>query len=86
MIADSINGLLELSGSLFILMSILRLHKDKVVRGIHWIHPTFFTVWGLWNLYYYPLLGQTWSFIGGIGVTVANLVWVGQIVYYKNKL
>lgn len=79
---DYINGLFEFCGGFFILMSILKLAKDKMVRGIHWVHCAFFAAWGFWNLYYYPHLGQMASFIGGIMVVTANTYWLGQIWYY----
>ena len=79
---DIVNGCYELFGMPFILLSIIKLHKDKIVRGISWVHAGFFLCWGCWNLYYYPYLNQWCSFIGGIGVVLANMVWVGQLIYY----
>jgi len=84
--ADALNGSLELLGGLFIAFSIARILRDKEVRGISWIHVGFFTIWGLWNLFYYPHLGQTWSFIGGIGVFVANSIYLALLIYFsRNK-
>jgi len=80
---DTINGLFECFGSLFILLSIRQLIKDKQVRGFHWGHLTFFTTWGLWNLVYYPHLDQWVSFVGGIFVTLANVVYLALILYYR---
>ncbi len=82
---DLINGSFELIGAPFILLSIIRLHKDKQVLGINWAHPGFFTAWGLWNLYYYPHLGQWYSFIGGVAIVIVNAVWVAQMLYYSRK-
>lgn len=81
-LADAINGTLELIGAFFILKSILRLHEDKVVRGIVWYHPAFYMLWGYFNMYYYPSLGQWFSFAGGVAVVVTNTIWVGQLIYY----
>lgn len=82
-IPDLINGCYEALGSLFILMSILRLHKDKKVRGVSIIGVAFFMSWGYWNLYYYPSLNQWWSFIGGLFIVISNTFWVGQMIYYS---
>ena len=82
---DIINGIFELCGGLFILKSILKLNKDKEVKGVHWIHAAFFACWGYWNLFYYPYLEQWISFIGGIGVVTANTIWLGQMIYYLRK-
>ncbi len=82
---DIINGAFELAGGLFIFRSILKLNKDKEVKGVHWIHAAFFAFWGYWNLFYYPYLGQWISFIGGLGVVTANTIWLGQMIYYLRK-
>jgi len=82
---DTINGIFELFGGLFILLSIIKLHKDKKVKGISWLAVVFFTLWGYWNLYYYPHLGQTVSFWGGIGVVTMNTIWLGQMGWYIRK-
>jgi len=82
---DFINGLFELSGCWFILLSILRILKTKSAKGVHWLHPAFFSAWGSWNLYYYPHLGQWISFIGGFGVLIANSVWVILLLKYWRR-
>ena len=82
---DIINGSFELLGGLAICQSIFRVIKDKSVKGVSVPHVAFFSFWGLWNLYYYPSLGQMVSFWGGIGVTTANTIWVGLLFYYKRK-
>ncbi len=80
---DIVNGTLEAAGGFFILLSILRLHKDKVVRGVSWIHVAFFSTWGYWNLFYYWQLDQWWSWYGGIGVVTMNTLWLFQIVWWS---
>jgi hypothetical protein len=65
--------------------NVLRLYLDKMLRGVS-IGPTaFFAGWGLWNLWYYPSLGQWWSFSGGCALVLVNLVWFGQMIYYRNR-
>ena len=80
---DVTNGCFELLGGAFILFSVFKLINDKKVRGVSWIHVSYFTLWGYWNLYYYPHLGQWWSLIGSIGVVVTNTLWVVLLVYYS---
>jgi hypothetical protein len=81
--ADCVNGLFESCGGLFVLMNIWRVVKDKTVRGVAIAPTAFFTLWGLWNLYYYPSLGQWVSFGGGIAVVSGNAVWVGLALKYS---
>lgn len=80
---DVVNGMFESLGALFILPSILKLHREREVRGVSWIHAGFFTAWGAWNLVYYPSLGQWLSFAGGVALVCMNAVWLGQLIYYS---
>ena len=79
---DLVNGTFEALGGILILLSVFKLYHDKVVKGAHWAPPAFFTAWGLWNLFYYPALGQWASFTGGAFLVVVNAVWVAQMFYY----
>lgn len=79
---DIINAAFEVLGGAFIALSIMKLAKDKTVAGVSWAHAAFFASWGFWNLYYYPSLGQMWSFYGGLGVVLANTTWLAQLIYY----
>lgn len=80
---DAINGLFELLGSGFLWLHVRRLLQDREVRGVDWRAVAFFFAWGLWNLFYYPGLGQWWSFLGGISIAIANGAWVGLLVWYS---
>ncbi len=82
---DLVNGLYEGCGGFIILLSIIKLHKDKMVRGVHILTTAFFMSWGWWNLYYYPHLGQWVSWVGGLLIVTANSFWVGQMIYYTRK-
>lgn len=79
---DAVNGMYELLAGVAVLMHCIRLYKDKQVRGASWIATAFFSSWGLWNLYYYPHLGQWLSFAGGIAIVAANCLWLGMMAYY----
>lgn len=81
---DLINGTLELTSALFCTINIFRLVKDKQIKGVSWIPTLFYAFWGIWNLYYYPSLHQTLSFIGGMFIVATNVVWL-SLVYYYNK-
>lgn len=81
--SDFINAVFESFGGLFIGLSCWRLHQHKKALGISLWHVWFFMAWGYWNLYYYPSLGQWWSFAGGVGVVIANTIWFVMILYYR---
>ncbi len=80
--ADAVNGLFELSGGFFILLSVRRLLRNRIVRGISWVTTAFFMAWGYWNLYFYPSLDQWISLAGGVFIVAANTLWVVLLVYY----
>lgn len=83
--ADQFNGLFEFGGGLMILKSVFLLHQQKMVRGVSKLPVFFFTSWGFYNLFYYPHLGQWWSFSGGCVIVTVNAIWLAQIVYYRNN-
>lgn len=83
--ADRVNGIYEMLGGMFVMMHVLRLLKDKKVKGVSLVATVFFTSWGFWNLYYYPSLDQWWSFIGGLGIVTANTFWITLMIYYTRK-
>ena len=82
---DLINGTFESAGCFFILLHVLRLLKDKKVRGVSVIATIYFTLWGFWNCYYYPHLNQWFSFVGGTSIALMNSVWVVLILYYIRR-
>lgn len=83
--SDLINGIFEFGGAFFLSFSVLQLVKDKKIRGVHLAPFIFYTLWGFWNLFFYPYNKLTLSFIGGISVVVVNTIWVILAIYYKRK-
>ena len=81
-VADTINGIFEHLGALFILLSVHKLAREKRVAGVHWGHMAFFTLWGYWNLFYYPSLEQWVSTIGGLWLVIVNTFYLGQLIHY----
>jgi hypothetical protein len=83
-IPDIVNGVFESLGGFFIGLSIAKLHREKIVKGVSWLHVAFFSSWGFWNLYFYPHLDQWFSFVGGAILVTANAIWLLQIWYWNN--
>ena len=84
-VPDLINGMFEFTGSVAIWRNVAGLLKDKEVKGIRLSPMLFFSVWGFWNLYYYPHLGQFLSFAGGASIAIANVVYVALMAYYIRR-
>lgn len=83
MSTDLINGLFEFVAAGFSTLNCYRIYRDKKVAGFSIVPLVFFTLWGLWNLYFYPSNDLFYSFIGGILMFLVNAIYIGQIVYYK---
>lgn len=79
---DIVNGIYETAGAAFILFNCLKTYTAKEVKGVSIISTSFFTSWGLWNLYYYPALDQWFSFAGGCAIVLANCLWIGLMIEY----
>lgn len=82
---DMINSLFEGFAGLMVLNHCRVLHAEKMVRGVSVVSSLFFTVWGVWNVYYYPALNQPLSFYGGLFVVVANAAYVWMMIFYRNS-
>ena len=82
---DIINGSYAIFGVPFIILNIIKLYKDKEVRGVSWIYTGYFVTLGFWNLYYWGFLDQWFSFYSGLAILVSNIVWMCQMIYYNRK-
>lgn len=83
MTPDLINSLFELCAGFFVLNHARVLYKEKMVHGISIISVLFFVLWGFWNLFYYPHLGQTLSYYAGMFICFTNITWIVMLVKYK---
>lgn len=83
-VADACNGLFEATGGLLILNHCRAVLRDKAVAGVSIFSTFVFTLWGVWNIYYYPLLGQWCSFAGGLVIVAANALWVVLLLTYRS--
>lgn len=82
---DTINGAFEALAAVATWRNVLQLWRDKQVRGSYWPAWAFFTLWGVWNLFYYPFLGQWASFAGGVLLVTGNAVWTSLAVLYRRR-
>lgn len=84
MTSDQINAIFEGFAALFILNHCRILYRDKSVKGVSLASTVFFFAWGIWNIRYYPSLGQIDSFRAGCLVAIANAIWIALMIYYKH--
>ena len=82
---DLINGGFEALAAVAQAVNVRRLLRDRQIHGVDWRVTGFFTVWGVWNLFYYPHLDQWLSFAGGLAIVIVNAVWVALAVYFQRR-
>lgn len=80
---DMINGGFEIGAALFSFLNVLALRQDQEVKGVSLISAWFFIMFGAWNLYYYPSIGQPWSFAGGVVLFAVNSTWMAMVMFYS---
>ena len=85
LLPDTINGLFEGVGSVFMGFNVARIVKDKCVRGFNWSTCAFFGAWSLFNLFYYPHLDQWVSTVGASLMAISNTTYVMLVIYYIHK-
>ncbi len=81
---DLLNASFEAIGALFLLADCRALYRDKQLRGVYWPGRVFWASWGLWNVFYYPAIGQSLSFVAGLLVLAANAVWCALAWRYRD--
>lgn len=82
---DVVNGSFELLAGFACWLHVRALWHSKRVQGVSIISFAFFTVWGYWNMFYYPHLEQWFSFFGGFAIVVMNTVWVVLAITYTRR-
>lgn len=82
---DIINGTFEILGGLLCWINVRQILRDKSVTGFYWPTQAFFAAWGIWNLYFYPALGQWFSFGGGMFLAIATITWTLLAAYYSRQ-
>ena len=79
---DTVNGTFESLASIFMLFNCIKAYRDKKIRGISVISMVFFSLWSIWNPYYYHSLNQFWSCVGACSMVTTNVTYVAMAIYY----
>lgn len=85
MTPDLVNGSFEALAGVMVINHCRVIWKDRAVAGVSILSVAFFTLWGAWNLYYYPALGQPFSFLGGLVVVLANTLYTAMLIRFRRS-
>jgi hypothetical protein len=85
-IYDQINSGFVLMAALFYVLNLLKLMKDKEVKGISKISIGFFSLWNVWTLYFFIKVSEYWWTIGAyMIVAVLNIAYITLMIKYGVK-
>lgn len=82
---DAINASFEFIGGVMLWLNVRQVLRDKQVHGVNAWSTAFFTLWGYWNILYYPGLNQWLSMLGGLVIVAANTTWVVLLFKYRRR-
>lgn len=82
---DIINGAFEFAGAMAGFWNVVVICRQKQVRGFAPLAYIYFTLWGAWNIYYYPHLNQWFSLAGTIAITISNGLFAGLAIYFSRR-
>jgi hypothetical protein len=86
MTPDMINGLFETFGAVLVFNHCRVTLRDRAVKGVSIASSALFTLWSVWNTFYYPFLDQWFSFAGTCLLALANGLWVGLLIYFRDDV
>lgn len=73
----------ELGAAFFQLFNIKALRRDKSLRGVSTLPTIFFTIWGCYNVYFYPATGNPITGIAAVLILIVNIYWL--LLAYKYR-
>tara|TARA_R100000329_G_scaffold77133_1_gene66308 strand:- start:32 stop:307 length:276 start_codon:yes stop_codon:yes gene_type:complete len=83
---DQINSGFIFVAGIFYVLNLLKLIKDKDVKGISKLSIVFFSIWNIWTLFFFLMVTEFWWTIGAyIIVTVLNVVYIILMIKYGRK-
>ncbi len=82
---DLINTFFIFTAAVLAVGNVLKLYHDKHSSGLTLASQLFFLGWTFWSLYYYHTLNQPLSLIGEGLLSIAMIVYVLQMIYYRGK-
>lgn len=82
---DLSNAFFEGVGAILTWTNVMRIRRDREVKGIDWRVTAFWSAWGVWNVGYYDSVGHPLSMWAGAFLAAGNVCWVLHAVHYTRR-
>lgn len=73
---DLINGLFGVFASILSYQNVVQAKLHNEIKGMHYYSTAFFTLWAIFQLYFYYGLGLYLSMIGSIFIIAVDVYWL----------
>ena len=80
---DAVKGILELVGASAVLVNVIRIIKDKELKGVSFYYILFSVVANGYAMYFYYILQQWYAFWGVTIYTILVTLWMMLVLGYK---
>jgi hypothetical protein len=80
---DNINAIFVAISGILILLSAVKVAKNKSAAGVSPLTVAFFVAFGVWNLWFYSSLNQVGSMAAQTVNCTANIAWLALILIYR---
>jgi hypothetical protein len=82
---DNINAIFVAISGILILLSAVKVAKNKSAAGVSPLTVAFFVAFGVWNLWFYSSLNQVGSMAAQTVNCTANIAWLALILIYRRR-
>jgi len=82
---DLINGTLEFVCSIMLWLDVRAVWRARGAAGVSIGARVFFWFWSVWNLWWYPHLGQYISAAGAVAVMLPQTLWLFLLVSFHKR-
>ena len=82
---DKINASIEVVCAFLVWSNVLKIRRDKEVKGVDWRTSAFYACVGCWYLLYYVKMNQPFSFAAQAVFVAGSWTWVGHAIWYSRR-
>jgi hypothetical protein len=85
MVPDFINACFLFTAAICCIFSIVKISKDKTIKGVSILQILHLWAWTTWGVFFYAYYQIYLSFWCSLILTITETIWVAQIFYYRER-